>query len=179
MRAAQDRNALPWMLGASVLFVAVLYSQSMTAPKVPKELQAPDGQNVIASFIGRGHQIYVCQNTGAAYTWKLKAPDAQLLDGKGSAVGRHYAGPTWESSDGSRVTGKLLASVPSPSAQAIPWLLLAAAGHQGDGIMSKVETVQRVETQGGIPPSIACEASNKDENVLVPYQARYYFYGTP
>ena len=45
-----------------------------------------------------------------------------LLDGK--TVGRHYAGPNWEYSDGSAVLGKAAANAPGATPNDIPWLKL-------------------------------------------------------
>jgi hypothetical protein len=33
---------------------------------------------------------------------------------------KHYAGPTWEAADGSKIVGKALANEPAPKAGAIP-----------------------------------------------------------
>lgn len=129
------------------------------------------------SLQGKGSQIYVCQNTGGVYAWKLKAPDAKLFGDSGELVGRHFAGPTWEANDGSRVVGKLVTSVPSPDANSIPWLLLTAVSHEGKGLMTRVESIQRLKTKGGIAPARSCSAEVKDKEVSVPYEASYYFYG--
>jgi hypothetical protein len=46
--------------------------------------------------------------------WTLKAPEADLFDANGRAIGRHYAGPTWELMDGSEVVGKFKARADAP-----------------------------------------------------------------
>jgi hypothetical protein len=149
-----------------------------TPPKVPKTLRPPKEQVLIFHLHGKGDQIYVCQDTGGAYAWKLKAPEAKLSGESGELAGRHFAGPTWQANDGSRVIGQLVASVPSSDAGSVPWLLLTAISHDKSGIMARVQSIQRLDTKGGTAPSIACTAANKNDELPVPYEADYYFYGT-
>jgi hypothetical protein len=59
----------------------------------------------------------------------------------------HRAGPSWEANDGSRVTGKAFASTPSPDPDSIPWLLINIVSHDGNGLLSRVTTVQRLNTK--------------------------------
>jgi hypothetical protein len=42
-----------------------------------------------------------------AYEWAFVAPKADLFDPRGNRIGRHYAGPHWESTDGSKILGTL------------------------------------------------------------------------
>ncbi len=125
-----------------------------------------------------GSQIYVCQpGTDGKFAWALKAPEAELHDQQGAVIGRHYAGPTWKDNDGSEVTGKAVARVDSPDADSIPWLLVTIAGHSGDGVLSRVTSVQRINTKGGLPPPAAdCNTSKQSLEVKSSYSADYYFY---
>ena len=110
-----------------------------------------------------GAQIYTCKaGDGGKFQWVLKAPDAQLHDRKGAIIGQHFAGPTWKHKDGSEVTGKAAAHVDSPDAAAIPWLLLSATGHTGEGAFAKVSSIQRINTKGGKPSATAACDSSKD-----------------
>jgi Protein of unknown function (DUF3455) len=53
--------------------------------------------------------------------WTFREPIATLLlDGK--TVGRHYAGPNWEHTDGSAVVAKVAANTPGKTPNDIPWL---------------------------------------------------------
>jgi hypothetical protein len=144
---------------------------------IPKELRVPEGQTLLLRLHGEGKQIYSCRNAADVYAWKLKGPEAKLVDDDGKVVGRHFAGPTWESTDGSRVTGKLAASVASSDANSIPWLLLSAASHEGTGVMQRVLSIQRLDTKGGAAPSTGCAAGRENTETSVPYEASYYFYG--
>jgi hypothetical protein len=108
----------------------------------------------------------------------LKTPEADLFDARGKKIGHHYGGPSWASSDGSKVTGELKGSEPSTEASAIPWLLLSARTHEGRGIFSRLNSIQRLETRGGKAPSEACDQSSIDKQLQVPYTAVYYFYNS-
>jgi len=65
----------------------------------------------------------------------------------------------------------------APRPYAIPWLLLAAASHTGEGIFSRVTSIRRIRTEGGVPPSAnTCDASAKGKESRSAYSADYYFY---
>lgn len=126
-----------------------------------------------------GVQIYTCANKAGSYAWQLKAPDATLKDAKGNVVGKHFAGPTWRSSDGSSVVGEALNTSPSPDAGAIPWLVLRAKAHEGAGRMATVEFVVRTRTEGGVAPGSGCDAAHAGSDVRIPYRAVYLFFRHP
>ncbi len=153
-----------------------LRAQVPGLPDTPKELRPPDKVILLRHLIGKGQQIYTCQNTAGTYAWKLKAPDAKLFDEKGREEGRHFAGPTWELRDGSRVVGSLVASVKSPDSKSISWLLLSAKSHEGNGAMATVAYIQRLGTTGGVAPQGGCSESSQNQEASVAYQAEYYFY---
>jgi hypothetical protein len=117
--------------------------------QIPKTLAAP-AQSVIVTYHAEGAQIYECKaGSDGALTWTFREPIATLLlDGK--TAGRHYAGPTWELSDGSIITGKTTASAPGATADDIPWLKLEVASRRGNGLLSGVTTIQRLNTVGGV-----------------------------
>ena len=124
-----------------------------------------------------GVQIYECsQKTDSTYEWTLKAPEASLSTPSGDYLGRHNAGPTWESPDGSAVVGEVKARDPGPTSSAIPWLLLAAKANRGSGVFSSAKSIQRVATNGGLAPAEPCDATSFHKVVRVPYTASYYFY---
>ena len=92
-----------------------VFSLSADAQQVPKELQPPANEQFLLQVRAKGDQIYSCKADGGQFAWTLKAPDAQLFDKDGKPFGKHFAGPSWEASDGSRVTGKAVAKAPSPT----------------------------------------------------------------
>ena len=71
-------------------------------------------------------------------------------------TGKHYAGPHWESTDGSKILGTVKERANAPTSDAIPWLLLAAKSVGPDGSFSKVTSIQRVNTAGGVAPATGC-----------------------
>jgi hypothetical protein len=148
------------------------------APKIPDELKVPAGEKLVLQAHATGYQIYTCKGQGeGAPKWELKAPDAQLHDRKGAVIGQHFAGPTWKHKDGSEVQGKASAHVDSPDASSIPWLLVSAVGHSGDGVFAKVTDIQRINTQGGKAPAVGeCSAAKDGAESKVSYSADYYFY---
>jgi hypothetical protein len=171
-----------WLQTAVLIGVVTPASgQGITRPNVPEELKAPGGEEVVLQVHASGSQIYTCQlGTDSKFGWTLKAPDAELRDQQGAIIGRHYAGPTWKHTDGSEVTGKAVARVDSPDSDSIPWLLVTAAGHSGDGVLSRVTSIQRIHTHAGLPPLAAdCNASKQNVEVKSAYTADYYFYAPP
>jgi hypothetical protein len=141
-------------------------------PDVPDAIQAPAGEDLVLVLRASGFQVYVCRSDeGAQPSWVLKAPEATLYDQKGNAVGKHFGGPTWRHKDGSEITARMAAKVDAPEAGAIPWLLLSVTDHSGNGVLSRVTTIQRIHTAGGLAPAGGCEGESKSS-----YSADYYFY---
>ena len=162
-------------LGAAV-HAEVPVAKAPSAASVPKELTVPAGQRRAFQWKAQGVQIYICQaDAGAAAAWVFSAPEAKLRDAQGREAGTHFAGPTWEALDKSRVGGKKLVAA-SPDPASIPWLLLQAAAHEGNGVMSAVTYIQRLDTKGGLAPATGCDASRLGETVRVDYSASYAFY---
>jgi hypothetical protein len=136
-----------------------------------QNLQVPAGHKVAFRVYAEGVQIYRWDGT----SWTFVAPDAKLFaDARGrSAVGTHYAGPTWESASGSKVVGAVLQRC-TPNGNAIDWLLLKATSNEGPGIFRRVTFIQRVNTVGGKAPTTP--GTQVGELASVPYTADYYFY---
>jgi Protein of unknown function (DUF3455) len=147
---------------------------ALAAQQVPSQLQPPVDQKLLFQLHGKGDQIYSCKADG---TWTLKAPEAQLFDKDDKPFGKHFAGPSWQANDGSKVVGKALANAPSPDPQSIPWLLVDVVSHDGNGSLTPVTVIQRLNTKGGKAPSAGCDAAHVDQESRVPYTADYLFYG--
>ncbi len=161
----------------SLLAAAImLLSTACAAQQVPPQLQPPASERLLLKVHAKGDQVYICQEGATEFAWALKAPDAQLFDKDGKPFGKHFAGPTWEARDGSRVTGKAVASVSSPDADSIPWLLVDVVNHGGNGALSRVSKIQRLNTKGGKAPASGCDAAHTGQQVRVPYSADYLFY---
>jgi len=155
----------------------VANAQKEPPPDVPDAIQAPAGEEVVLSVHASGSQIYTCQSgADGKFSWTLKAPDAELKDRKDKVIGSHFAGPTWKLKDGSEVTGKAVAHVDSLNPDSIPWLLVSAVTHSGNGLLTNVTSIQRVHTHGGKAPAEGCDQSHRDAETKSSYTADYYFY---
>jgi hypothetical protein len=134
-------------------------------------LRVGEGNKLHSQVYAGGVQIYRWDGL----SWVFVEPSATLFANAGydGKVGKHYAGPTWESNSGSKVVGARMYSC-QPDTTAIPWLLLEAVSTSGPGIYSSVTYIQRVNTKGGLAP--AGPGSFIGETVQIPYTAEYYFY---
>jgi Protein of unknown function (DUF3455) len=91
------------------------------APAVPDSLKPAATEQLLATVAARGVQIYECRakkDDPGATQWAFVAPEADLFDTQGRLVGKHYAGPKWQSLDGSKVAGTVKASADAPLAAA-------------------------------------------------------------
>ncbi len=124
-----------------------------------------------------GVQIYECRAkaTEASFPeWVFVAPEAKLVDASGVLVGHHYAGPTWEAVDGSKVVGAVKAKADAPDPRAIAWLLPATHSTGTPGVFANVSSIQRVATIGGVAPATGCgTATVGQQEARVPYKAQY------
>jgi len=165
----------------SVLLIAAAssaFSCAAAAQEMPSQLQPPAGEQLLLQVHAKGDQIYTCKADGSQFAWALKAPDATLFNKDGKPFGKHFAGPAWEASDGSRVTGKAVANAPSPDRDSIPWLLVNIVSHDGNGVLSRATSIQRLNTKGGKAPASGCDAAHAGQELRVPYTADYLFYAS-
>jgi uncharacterized protein DUF3455 len=166
------------------LALATIFGGAAGAQQVPEALQASTNEQLVVQVHAKGEQIYSCKVDGvldarvlkAPDGWTLKAPEAQLFDKGGKAFGKHFAGPSWEASDGSRVVGKAAANAPSPDADSIPWLLVKVVSRSGEGVLARVSSIQRINTKGGKAPATGCDAEHAGREVRVAYSADYLFF---
>ncbi len=171
------RAILPLVVLGVALGITPAKAQKISPPQVPDALQANPAEEVVLLAHASGSQIYTCHaGPDGKFTWTLKAPDAELKDASGKVIGSHSAGPTWKLKDGSEVTGKAAAHADSDDPNSIPWLLVDAVGHSGNGLLANVTTIQRLNTHGGKPPAQGCDESHHDAETKTNYTADYYFY---
>jgi hypothetical protein len=156
-------------------------SQALTPPDAPAALRPAADHVLTLEAFATGVQIYECsagKDRPTRFEWVFKAPEAELSDRAGKKIGKHYAGPTWESNDGSTVVAEVKARDDGPDPSAIPWLLLGAKSNSGSGVFSQIKSIQRLQTVGGKAPSAPCGQGNAQEVARVPYKAGYYFYAS-
>nr|WP_284504475.1 MULTISPECIES: DUF3455 domain-containing protein [unclassified Caballeronia] len=134
----------------------------------------PDG-SVSFSARASGVQIYTCQyDNRHVLGWVLMQPRATLFDEHGAAIIEHFAGPSWEAPDASRIEGHVIAQTPRETNHSVPQLLLQARSTAGPGLLSPIRYVQRVKTVGGLKPAARCTAEHQMGSS--PYLATYVFY---
>ena len=154
-------------------------SPALKIGEIPVDLRVPASAVLAQQTNAAGVQIYRCsadKSDAARFSWTLKQPEADLFDHAGKKVGKHYAGPTWEGNDGSRVTGEVVARVDSPDPNSVAWLLLRAKSASGNGIFGSVLFIQRLRTVGGNAPGDGCDQASAGKEVRAPYSAEYWFY---
>ena len=144
---------------------------------VPDNLVPPAGQPLLFDAVAVGVQVYECTDAKTGLEWTFRGPEARLTDARGSAIGKHYGGPTGEAPDGSAVVGELVASAPADDSMSIPQLLMRARSRSGTGRFSTVASIQRLQTSGGKAPATACSRESLGRTFRSAYSARYFFYG--
>jgi hypothetical protein len=142
------------------------------APDVPSGIGVTDGSKPYLIAHAVGVQIYSCDGTA----WRFVAPRAALYDDHDHLVVTHFAGPTWQTRDGSRVVGRRVAGI-NVDPTAIDWLLLSTTPGDKPGRLSQTTWIQRIATVGGIAPAAAtCSAATAGTTHEVPYRADYVFW---
>ena len=139
---------------------------------VPETLKPAPNEVLTMKLAAEGVQIYECRGG----SWMFVAPKASLFDRNGKLIGTHYAGPHWEAADGSRIVGTVKSRADAPKADSIPWLLLSAKSDGPNGAFSRVTSIQRVHTTGGVGPTGDC--AEPGDRARVAYTADYYFFKT-
>jgi hypothetical protein len=168
-------------------FVFALTACAFSAPSMavdntalPEPVRVPAGQKMIMSATGVGELTYECRekkDAAGVFEWAFVGPVAKLYSPDRKEVGKYYAGPTWESTDGSKVTGKQVAVSPSTPGN-IPLQLVKADPAMGTGAMTGISYIQRLNTKGGVAPATACTSDTKGARQQVAYEADYVFYGS-
>jgi hypothetical protein len=194
--SSQMRRRMLFLMGAIIFALTLTVSQSqlaqagsapITPPDVPPIIQVPAGNEPFRVAHAVGTQDYVCLSTG----WATAAygPQATLFNQDNEQVLTHFLSaypvgsasffPTWQDSrDTSTVWANAVQDAKyTPDPTAIAWLLLKvvgqAVGPTGGEKMTITTYIQRVNTTGGLKPTISCKEGDK---YLVPYTADYYFY---
>ena len=186
------------MLAISVLLLAACATVDLNVPSPPaarptpaaptvvaaaapslgffSRIKAPETHEAVLRLTGRGVQVFRCErlSTGSGFAWVFRLPEADLTDSGGNVVGRHGANFSFEHSDGSRLLGNVVAYDEAPNANDLRWLLLSAKPF-GQGVLSAMTHVQRINTQGGMPPQ-KCEAKQQNQLLRVYFSADFVFY---
>lgn len=156
-----------------VVRMVSLASSSIIATSALAELPAPiaaPGEVEIALIHAEGAQIYECKaDMSGKLVWQFREPVAALFE-NGQTIGRHYAGPTWELDDGSRVTGKVTGRAPGATTRDIQLLKLEVTSSHAIGRLKDVTTILRLKTKRGMADGDCDRAGSL---LSAPYSADY------
>jgi len=155
------------------------YKQDM----LPEPVKVPAGHKVAMETVVVGEITYEGRvkatssaNTMGEHEWVFVGPKAALNDRAGKTVGTYFGPPaTWQSLDGSKLTGAQVAVAPAGAGN-IPLQLVKANPADGMGAMNGTTYIQRVATRGGVAPALPCNAGSLGQKQIVTYQADYIFY---
>lgn len=148
----------------------------VTAPGLGffSSIKVPSDREPVLQLFAKGVQIFRCEKRDAGFAWMFRQPEAELLDGSGKVVGRHGASFSFEHVDGSRLLSTVAAYDEAPKATDLRWLLLATRSF-GKGAFDGVTHVQRVNTQGGMPPA-SCGTNQLGQLLRVEFSSDFVFY---
>ena len=157
------------------IVLAIALTELPSAAQSSQGIMAP-GEHLVVTLQAEGAQVYQCKaDVSGALMWQFREPIATLME-NGVTVGRHYAGPTWELADGSTVVARAVGRASGASPNDIPLLKLEVTSRRGDGRLSDISTVQRLNTIGGVAEG-TCEKAGT--LLSVPYSADYTFLKRP
>ncbi|GLH79018.1 hypothetical protein SSBR45G_39270 [Bradyrhizobium sp. SSBR45G] len=157
----------------ALLLLAALPGRAAAAEAAIPDALVAAGEKAVLTLHAEGAQVYECKaGSDGKLAWTFREPIATLFE-NGKTIGRHYAGPSWEHQDGSIVGGRVVGTAMGATDNDIPWLKLAVVSHRGgQGVLSDITTVQRINTAGGKLDG-ACEAAGQYRSVA--YAADYVF----
>lgn len=180
LAACQSMTAKDGMMAKEGMAKESMAAKAMfSQADLPAAVQVPAGNKVALETVGVGMITYQCnakKDMADQFEWVFAGPDAKLNDRSGKQIGKYFGPPaTWESMDGSKLTGAQVAVAPNGSGN-IPSQLVKANAAMGSGTMTGVTYIQRVATVGGVAPASACNATVAGTKQVVQYQADYIFY---
>ena len=172
------------------------HADGITPPPVPSDIRVPPGNELFLVGHGVGTQDYVCLPSGSGFAWTLFTPEATLFVDGQRQLTTHFFSPnpaeggtvraTWQHSRDTSIVWAQVIHHPSTdpafvAPNAIPWLLLQAAGVDsgpaGGDTLTATTYLQRLNTAGGIAPPTGCATpSDVGAKAFVPYTADYLFY---
>ena len=155
----------------------VALAAGASAPALAQPAAAPAAFDVAARTTilqvhAEGIQLYECKVDTAGHTaWAFREPVATLIKGD-ETLGRHYAGPHWELTDGSLVKGKAAMSLPGAGPDDAALLKLDVVENRGAGALKDAALVLRLNTHGG---GLKGDCAAAGTFRAVPYTADYVF----
>jgi uncharacterized protein (TIGR03118 family) len=141
------------------------------APAVPKAIHVPHPNHLHFHGFAQGVQIY----TWNGATWGSATPQATLFNDEGNVVIKHFAGPTWESADGSKTTRSRYSANRYRRSRVDP---VAAAWRHEHGRSGRTLQQHQIHParEHGWRESPSAPGTAIGESARVPYTADYFFY---
>ncbi|MDO9711063.1 DUF3455 domain-containing protein [Paracraurococcus lichenis] len=159
------------LLALAGFLIASPGSAPRAQQSLPDGIAAP-GTRPVLTVHAAGAQIYECTaDADGRPGWRFREPIAALFV-NGVTAGRHFAGPSWQLTDGALVLARAAASAPGATTEDIPWLKLAVIPGQASGRLAAVTVVQRINTHGG---TLAGPCDTVGALRPVPYSGDYVF----
>ena len=144
--------------------------------EVPDAVKVPEGNMKSLTTTAQGTVAWLCKDGDQGVAWTVAGPAAVLSDKDGKPAISYYGPPaTWEAMDGSKVTGKQLATAPAGEGN-IPFQLVEASNSEKEGWLKDVTYIQRLNLKGGAAPMTGCDSDNIGKKVLVAYTGEYVFW---
>jgi hypothetical protein len=163
------------LLLLTTLAAMALTASVASAQPVPDRIQVPAGNEPYLQAHAIGAQVYACAATADGPKWQFVEPQAILYDDHAGLLGVHFAGPTWQTLDGSQVKAAKVDGV-TVDPTAIPWLLLKKTSTT-PGRLAATTYVQRLNTRGGLEPAASkCSTATVGSERKVLYTADYRFW---
>jgi len=158
--------------GGLLVLIAALAGAARAQPAEAPAAFDVAARTTLLRVHAEGVQLYECKADAAGHTsWAFREPVATLIRGD-ETVGRHYAGPHWELTDGSLVKGKAAMSLPGAGPDDAALLKLDVVENRGVGALKDATLVLRLNTHGGGLKGDCAEAGAFRS---VPYSADYLF----
>jgi hypothetical protein len=171
MKKLSSLLILPFSAIAGMGIAFLIINGNPARAGIPDAIAAQN-EILVVTVHAEGVQLYECgTNASGALVWQFREPVATLIE-NGKTVGRHYAGPHWELADGSIVAAKVATRANAATPADIPLLKLEVTKRSGDGQLTGVTTIQRINTKGGVAEG-ACPTAGAF--LSVPYTADYTF----
>lgn len=166
-------------VSAFTLLAAQSYAGTFSQDNLPSEVQVPAGNQVAMFTSAKGNITWECKADATDESkaqWAFEGPRAILSDNKGNHLVSYFGPPaTWESLDGSSITGKQLAVSPSEKGS-IPMQLVKANESMRAGALKDVTYIQRINLNGGAAPETGCNIDKLGHKVVVNYSGDYLFW---
>ena len=163
------------LLLLTTLAAMALTASVASAQPVPDRIQVPAGNAPYMQAHAIGAQVYACAATADGPKWQFVEPQAILYDDHARLIGIHFAGPTWQTRDGSQVkAAKRRRRDRRPDRDPVA---AAQEDARPPGRLAATTYVQRLNTRGGLEPAASkCSTATVGNERKVLYTADYRFW---